>query len=76
VLPSRKGGWRLAIEKRAGGKAVTVLSGVDGDAGTLLKALRKHCGAGGAVAASDAVEIQGDHRAAIAAWLEARGGRG
>ena len=76
VQAARKGGWRLSIEKRAGGKTVTVLSSVEGDRDSLLKALRKACGAGGAVSGDDAVELQGDHRQSIAAWLDARGGQG
>lgn len=76
VAPARKGGWRLSLEKRRGGKVVTVLESVEGDREALLKALRKHCGAGGAVSGESSVELQGDHRGAIAAWLDTRGGEG
>jgi translation initiation factor 1 len=68
VARTRKGGWPLAIEKRAGGRCVTVLTSVSGDAEALLTLLRKHCGSGGAVR-EGAVEIQGDHRSRIEAFL-------
>ena len=67
---TRKGGWPVRTERRAAGKTVTVVENVSGDAEALLAALRKRCGAGGAVR-DGAVEIQGDHCAAIAAILDA-----
>ena len=66
---TRKGGWPVRTERRAAGKTVTVVENVSGDAAALLAALRKRCGAGGAVR-DGAVEIQGDHSAAIAAYLD------
>mgnify|MGYP002619747473 CR=1 FL=1 len=76
VEQARKGGWKLSLVKRAGGRSATVLAGVQGDAEALVKALRKLCGAGGAVTGPDAVEIQGDQRQSIADWLDKRGGEG
>lgn len=70
VAKTRKGGWPLSVERRAGGKWVTIVGNVTGDAAALLAALRKHCGAGGAVRDGQ-VEIQGDHRAAIERFLSA-----
>lgn len=49
---------------------MTVLTGVEKGNAALLKALRKHCGAGGALVEPDGVEIQGDHREKIGAWLD------
>lgn len=69
VKKSRKGNWPLALEKRGGGKVITVLSKVEGDKSALLAALRKHCGAGGAVR-EGAVEIQGDQREKVVQFLE------
>lgn len=69
VAHTRKGGFHVALERRPNGKTVTVLHGVAGDAEALLRALKKTCGAGGAVR-GDAVEIQGDHRAAVVRFLE------
>ena len=57
------------------GKTVTTITGLPGsatDLGNLLKVLKQHCGAGGTRDTS-ALEIQGDHRDRIVAWLEANG---
>lgn len=70
VARTRKGGWPLSLEKRSGGKVMTILRQVEGDSGKLLKLLRKQCGAGGVVR-EDQIEIQGDHQDAIKAWLDA-----
>ena len=69
VKRTRKGGWPLSKERRSGGTWVTVISRVEGDDKALLKALRRHCGAGGA-AKGDKVEIQGEHLESIAAFLD------
>lgn len=58
-----------------GGKAVTVISGLGGDAADLqqlAKQLKQRCGSGGAVK-SGTIEIQGDHRAVLKTELEQRG---
>lgn len=68
VQKTRKGGWHTSIEKRGGGKVVTVLLGVTGDREALLKDLKKYCGAGGTVR-EGGIELQGDHRAKLEAWL-------
>lgn len=65
---TRKGGYGLALEKRPNGKQVTVLRNVQGDAEALLSMLKKRCGAGGAVR-GEQIELQGDHRAAVEAFL-------
>jgi translation initiation factor 1 len=58
-----------------GGKVVTVVRGLPGsDLQTVAGDLKRHCGTGGAVKAA-AVELQGDHRAKVAARLEAQGFR-
>ena len=69
VVKSRKGNWPVAIERRGGGKVVTLLRNVEGDAGALLAALRRHCGAGGALR-EEGIESQGDQRGKITAFLE------
>lgn len=68
VQRTRKGGFPVFFERRPGGKVVTVVRNVTGDAEALLKLLRKRCGAGGCLD-GDAVEIQGDHRERIEAIL-------
>lgn len=58
-----------------GGKTVTTVSGVPvGEAALqeLAKALKKRCGVGGAVK-DHVIEIQGDHRDAVEAFLKEQG---
>lgn len=65
---------RLRIEKSGRqGKTVTVVDGLDGHENlkAIFKALKKRCGAGGAVKAG-VIEIQGDHRDAIRTELQRR----
>ncbi|MCC6489598.1 MAG: translation initiation factor [Candidatus Hydrogenedentes bacterium] len=69
VAKTRKGGWPVFVERRAAGKVVTVIRNVSGDAEALLSMLKKKCGAGGVVRDGE-VEIQGDHRARIEAFLQ------
>ncbi|MBN2310378.1 MAG: translation initiation factor [Candidatus Hydrogenedentes bacterium] len=69
---TRKGGFALSIERRAGGKVVTVVGNVSGDAGALLKTLKKACGTGGAVR-EGAIELQGDQRERLEALLPGLG---
>lgn len=69
VAKTRKGGWPVFVERRAAGKVVTVIRNVSGDAEALLSTLKKKCGAGGVVRDGE-VEIQGDHRARIEAFLQ------
>lgn len=69
VAKTRKGGWPVFVERRAAGKVVTVIRNVSGDAEALLSTLKRKCGAGGVVRDGE-VEIQGDHRARIEAFLQ------
>jgi translation initiation factor 1 len=58
-----------------GGKAVTVVRGVDGDADTLAalgRRLRAACGSGGTVK-DGVLEVQGDHRDRVVALLTQAG---
>lgn len=59
ITRTRKGGLPLALEKRPGGKVVTVIRNAEGDLDAFLAMLKKKCGAGGAVR-EGAIEIQGD----------------
>jgi translation initiation factor 1 len=72
----RDGVVRLFRERAGrGGKVVTVIRGLPGNAAQLLALvadLRRLCGAGGAVK-EGTLEIQGDHRDRLAEWLRARG---
>jgi translation initiation factor 1 len=61
--------------KGRGGKAVTIVKGLPGDAATLknhAKKLKQRCGVGGAVKDGN-IEIQGDRRVEIQSLLEAEG---
>lgn len=71
VERTRKGGYNLAIEKRSGGKVVTVVRGVANGSEALLVQLKKLCGAGGALR-EDGIEIQGDHRDRVERFLRER----
>ena len=71
----RDGVVRVFREKGGrGGKIVTVVRGLEGDFAAVASDLKRHCGSGGAVKGG-AIEIQGDHRAKVAARLEAAGHR-
>jgi len=59
VARTRKGGLPIALEKRPGGKTVTVVRNVSGDSEAMLSWLKKKCGAGGVVR-EGTIELQGD----------------
>ena len=67
---------RVRLEtKGRRGKAVTLVTGVplqEVELADLGKALRQRCGAGGTVK-NGVIEIQGDHRSAVVAFLASRG---
>src|SRR4051795_10565357 len=61
-LPPESQTARLQVEKRAKGKVVTVVSGLDpegNDLSTLASTLKSRCGAGGTVKDGQ-IELQGD----------------
>ena len=77
VLPPSKQMGVIRLEKRPGGRVMTLIEGLDpvaSDLEALLKALKSRCAAGGAVSGS-VIEIQGDHRDAAAQHLESLGYR-
>jgi translation initiation factor 1 len=57
-----------------GGKTVTVIRGLPGDATALLGDLRRLCGTGGTLK-DGALELQGDHRERVADHLRGLGHR-
>jgi translation initiation factor 1 len=68
-------GIRLSLDRRASGRVVTVVTGLPGnarDVETLGKALKSACGAGGTVK-DGVLELQGDHRPRVEAYLQSRG---
>ncbi len=74
--PPKQQTARISRDRKGrGGKTVTVISGLQHDPATLeklLRMLKQHCGAGGTLKGTD-LEIQGDHREAVAAKLETLG---
>jgi translation initiation factor 1 len=76
ALKASDGVVRIRREtKGRGGKAVTVVSGLPLEGSELkaiARALKQRCGVGGAVKDGD-VEIQGDQRDTIRAYLETEG---
>lgn len=72
IARTKKGGYAVNVERRSGGKSVTILHNVSGDTHALLALLKKHCAAGGR-ASEDTVEIQGEHTEKICAFLRGRG---
>lgn len=74
-LPPDQQRLRVALEKRAKGKVVTVISGLvltAADLKQLAKKLKAACGTGGSTT-TDTVELQGDCRERATAWLQIQG---
>jgi translation initiation factor 1 len=70
-LPQEQNLRIQASRKGRGGKTVTVISGFETRPETLnalLKQLKNHCGTGGTVK-DNTLEIQGDHREKLLAFL-------
>ena len=77
VLAAPRDGYiRIARDRKSrGGKTVTILAGIPGDAAEvsqLAQSLKKLCGSGGTVK-GDSIEIQGDHRDRLEARLKELG---
>ena len=71
--PDRSQPVRLRREKRRGRPVIVVHDFPDDvDVAALGKELRQHCGTGGTTKAGT-IEIQGDHRERIEAFLRERG---
>ena len=74
--PSGDGIARVSRESKGrGGKTVTLVRGLNLDDAALQamgKSLRAACGAGGTVK-DGVIEVQGDHRDRVVAWLLAQG---
>ena len=73
--PASGPGIRIRLERRASDRVVTLVTGLPGseqDKTALARALKSACGTGGTVKGG-ALELQGDHREAVEAALDARG---
>jgi translation initiation factor 1 len=76
-IPPEKQTARLRVEKRAKGKLVTVVANLDPDGSdlpALATQLKTRCGTGGTVK-DGLIELQGDHRPAVASALASLGYR-
>jgi translation initiation factor 1 len=66
---------RIWLDRRGGGKVITAVKGFIGkpdDLESLGKLLKSLCGTGG-TAKDGEIQIQGDHRDKVIAWLLAKG---
>jgi translation initiation factor 1 len=76
-LPPAEQRVKVTLEKRKGGRVMTVLEGLvltAEDRKSLARALKDHLGTGGS-AGSETIELQGDHREAVREFLQERGYR-
>ena len=77
LIPPAKQTARLAVEKRKGGRTVTVIRGLSAegnDLPALLKQLKDECGAGGSIK-EEHLEIQGKQLDRIRSCLQQTGYR-
>lgn len=65
---------RVWLDRKGGGKVITIVKGFIGqntDLETLGKQLKGLCGSGGTVK-DEEVQLQGDHRDKVIAWLSSK----
>jgi translation initiation factor 1 len=68
-------GIRLRLDRRGAGRVVTVVTGLPGapeEVAACARDLRTACAAGGTLR-KGVLELQGDHRRRLEAWLRERG---
>ena len=75
TLPPAQQDLRVWLDRKGGGKVVTVVKGFVGtlaDMEALAKTLKGVCGSGG-TAKDYEILLQGDHRDKVVSWLEGKG---
>ncbi|PWJ59849.1 translation initiation factor 1 [Dyadobacter jejuensis] len=75
TLPPAQQALKVWLERKGGGKVSSVVKdfiGTEADLMALGKQLKNHCGTGGTVKEGE-IQIQGDHRDKLLAWLLAKG---
>ncbi len=74
TLPPAQQDLRVWLERKGGGKVSTVVKGYIGtecDLADLGKQVKTACGSGGTVKEGE-IQVQGDHRDKVIAWLVAK----
>ena len=69
VKRTKKGNAPVSVESCFGGRKLTVVSNVSGDASSLLKELKSKLGTGGELK-EGRLELQGDHSEKVAKFLK------
>ena len=69
VKRTKKGNAPVTVESVFGGRKVTIVSNITGDAKGLLKELKVRLGTGGELT-EGRIEIQGDHATRVSAFLK------
>jgi len=75
AVPAGSPGIRLRLDRRAGNRVATLVTGLPGrpdEAAELARALKAACSTGGAFK-EGVLELQGDHRTRLEQLLTARG---
>ena len=70
VKRTKKGNAPVTVENSFGGRKVTIISNVSGDASSLLKQMKTKFGTGGEFTEEGKIELQGDHGPKVSKFLK------